>query len=253
MPDFLHDPRFYGPLATSCGVLITLTLWLLSQRRKQLSYEILSNASLVNLLDDIKDRLTIQFDGAPVYDLHLVVVKIVNSGDVAIRSAEYEGKIAVVFSGDATILLADVEETRPKNLHERSLKDKEKKPLIESFGGQEVVLRPVMMNKGDYVKVRLLVNNPPGEPQLVGHIEGIHEFKRIKEQRMLPMVLANLGALTMVAALILLDPSRLFCQPLLNLLPYALMFLAGYIILLFGIYVRKQNKDALHNVVKPAE
>jgi len=179
MSDLLHDPRFYGPIATSCGVLVTLALWFLSQKRKRLSYEILSNVPLKEVPAHFKDRLQVQLDGSPVHDLYLLVVKVINSGDIAIRSNEYDGKVTIVISNQSKVLLAEVEETRPDNLHERSLKSKEKKPLIESFEGSDVVLRPVMLNKGDFIKVRLLVHNSPGEPQLLGHIEGIHDFKKI--------------------------------------------------------------------------
>jgi hypothetical protein len=185
MPDILNDPRFWGPTATSLGVLVTVFLWWLNQRRsrKEISYQVLANTPFDEAPDELKRGVPLEAEPVCTEKLYMSLVQISNSGCVAIRSGDYAGKITVVFPSRANILCADIFETKPVNLDERSVTVGIRVPLIESVNIRDVVLRPFLMNKGDYLKLRIVSDGTGEPPDVIGHVEGIYEFRKIHTRK----------------------------------------------------------------------
>ena len=91
MLEILRDQiwQFVGAAFGFVAIIISIILWRTQRRRKALSYDIISRAPLLSVDDEIKGKLKIYFDGKPVQDIHLVLVKIINSGNVPIVSTDY--------------------------------------------------------------------------------------------------------------------------------------------------------------------
>jgi hypothetical protein len=217
-------------------------LWFINFRRKQLSYEILSNTPLISVQDELKGKIRILFADQPVSDVHLVLVKIVNSGDIAIRSADYEGRLAVLLDPEVQILMAEIAEMNPRNLDWRTKSNDGPQPLIDRFERNAVMLRPVLLNKRDYVIVKMLVSHLSKNISIEGHIEGITEIKVSKEISILPMVTVNVGAIIMAIALLMVDTRQVFKIAPLPLLPCVLIFICGYGIMVYGLLMARRPR-----------
>lgn len=249
MADFLSDPRYLGPIATSCGIAVSLVLWILNLRTKELSYEITARTPLISVKEEVQDKIQISFQGQPVDDVHLVVIKIANSGNVPIRSSEFEGKFAITLAGDMNVLLAEVLETKPASLLERCRVDDNIVPLIAGVNKGEVPLRPLLLNPRDSITIKMLVSPAPNSVQLGAHIEGIASIKQARERSLVPIVLTNVGSFIMAVSLFFLEPSALMSNAMFQYLPYLVFFLLGYVMLLSGVYFPRINRNSIRRAL----
>jgi len=236
------DPRLLAPCATITGIIVSIILWILNLKRKEMTYEVVSDTPVVTLGKAAPhEDLHITFHGQAVRDLHLILLRISNAGHVPIKPDEYADKLTITIPGDGKILHADIAETMPSNLAPPpapgAVSD-----LIEAANERQVVLRPFLLNGKDYIVVKVLVCNP-GAPLVVsGHIVGINEIRIAKESNRLPLILANAGAFTMAVSLFFLEPETLFSNNVFEYLPYLLFFLIGYNMLLCGVHYRALTK-----------
>jgi len=242
--DLLHDPRYLAPAATCAAIAVTITLWILNLRRKELSYRILADTPLVSIKEEVKDKVQITFRGEPVHDVHLVQVRIVNSGNVPIRSADYEGRLTIAAPDGSRIVMAEIQETHPPHLEKRTLCDGAPSSLVDKVEGHEVMLKPVLLNHGDSITVKMLVSKAAGPWNVIGHIEGIAAVKMHRENSSMPLVMANCGTFIMVVSMFFLDPSSVARNAWREYLPYLMFFLIGYIMLMCGIYLPRVQKSS---------
>lgn len=242
MPEFWKDPRTWAPLATSVGIFVSLTLWLINNRRKELSYEILSRTSLVSVAEGLAGKIQILFNDQPVRDVSLILVRIINSGHIPIRSAEFEGRFAIALEPPAEILMAEVCETHPETLEHRSTAGGHEVPLISQVEKNTVMLRPILLNAKDSITVRILASHATEKIMLIGHIEGIHKIKEARENLAVPLIIGNIGAILMFAAAILINPEALFKLHVQEIIPYLASFLVGYVLVLIGFFLPKRGQ-----------
>jgi hypothetical protein len=172
-------------------------LFLFKQRaRKSLKYEILANTSLLSNKKEIKGKLKILFEEMPVEDVHLIVVKIINSGNVPIAQTDYEQPISLRFSAKSQILTSEISDTNPKGL-----------PATATIDDSQIILNPILLNNGDTITVKMLVNQFDGNIDVNGRINGVKEIKKLRSSIIFPVVLLIGGAILMAIATI-----RLFVQ-----------------------------------------
>lgn len=240
MPEnLLKDPRTWAPAATSVAIMVSITLWVLSQRKKALGYQILWSNALVNLTAATRDRLEVRFDGQPVHDARLIMIKIHNHGHLPIKPADYAVPITVSVGTSAKILMAEVIDTHPEDLALTSSKDGEADSLLDRVDEHQVVLHPVLLNAKDSLTLQLLVSQMIGKVNVGGRIEGIHQIKETKETNFASMLFTHLGALFMGGALLALNPVHLAHPTLAGLLPNIFAFIFGAILLGSGLALRK--------------
>src|SRR5205814_3978775 len=88
--DIWHDPLFLAVLGIA-GTLIAgiigavVAYWIYHKQRvkKEISYQVISNAQVASIDADMINRIEIRFDGKRVYGLKLLVLHLWNSGNVA--------------------------------------------------------------------------------------------------------------------------------------------------------------------------
>lgn len=246
---FDFDPRFLGPIATSLGICVSVILWTLNVRRKELSYEILANDVIVGLQDDDKFKtaadanvdLEILVHGEAVKNVHHVKLKIANSGHISIRPQEFDGSMRVKFGENAKILSAAISETYPSDLYERGAGDNAPIPLISKIEEGKVYLRPVLLNGKDYIVIKALVKDG-GKIDINSHIEGITVIKYQKDTNALALALSNGGAFVMAICLFYLNPADIAANNFIGYLPFLVLFLIGYNMLFCGLNFAKVNK-----------
>lgn len=240
--DFLRDPiwQFVGVVVAVLALAISLWSYFLVQRdRKALSYDSFA-LSLLSVDKEIQRDLTIVYKGNLVDSLHLVLLRVVNTGNQPIGTADYEQAIRFSSPYDTRILSAEVTEADPDSLR-NALRD----GGIEVLSEKEVVLRPVLLNPGDSVTIRVLACQFSQVIDVSGRIAGVKEIRqRIEpdDQRWFPRdffpLLLGLFGPTM---LMLLGVAALQAQA-----TVASIFLIGIGLVLLAawlVYMRKHERD----------
>jgi hypothetical protein len=120
MSDLFRDQiwTFVSAAFAGIAVLIPVFIYFLQQRKKRLGYKVLWQLPLVMIHDELKDdgQLTISFNGNPVKDIHLVLIEIINTGNVPIASGDYERPLCLRYGNDSTVLSAEVVNESPVDL-----------------------------------------------------------------------------------------------------------------------------------------
>ncbi len=251
MPDLPIDPKYLAPIATSTGVIVSIYLWLLNQRKKRLSYQVLANHPLVNYTEETRHRLDVRFDGERVPEAFLAVIKIENNGHLPIETKDYEARLAVNTAAGSRILMAQVVETNPADLSERIRDSSGIVPIIERVEETKITLRPVMLNSGDSITVQLLMSHAAAKLGITGHIHGISSIKEIRQSNLLENVTSCVGAFLMVSAMVFVPPDSLVHVIPDEFLPYVFTFLIGAVLLYTGRHmssIRKIRSDRIYRL-----
>lgn len=231
----------YAPMATLFGVSVSVVLWIKNQRRKELTYELARCDALLNVRGEARRRIDVRFDGQPVEDAHLLVVRLTNTGHVPINPGDYQGRVSIAVGPGSTIVAADVIETVPGDLEERVLCGNGKTSLIAAIEKDRLMLQPVLLNEQDSLSVQMLVRKYSGKVTVSGHVQGINAIKQMTERNILPVIFTQLGAITMAVAMLLCGPQSLLRLQIDAIVPYFLLFLLGYVLLCAGIYLPQRK------------
>jgi len=173
MPDILRDPvwQFIGAIFAILAFAFGLFLYWKQRQRKELSYQFVYGAPLVSIEEAVKERVKILLDDKPVQDIWLVAVRILNSGNLPIVSADYERPVSLCFSENTQIISAEVSGTKPKSLQ-----------ATVSVEDTKVVLAPVLLNSGDSIILKMLLNQFDGKISVYGHIVGVKDIGQLGSQ-----------------------------------------------------------------------
>jgi hypothetical protein len=250
MSSFLTDPRYLAPIVTSSGIAVSLVLWILNLRTKEMAFEILTNTPLFSVQEEVKDQVQISFQGQPVHDVNLVLVKLVNTGNVPIRAQEFAGRFALSCPSETKVLLAEVMATNPPDLNQRLAPSESNSSIVDRIEGSDVLLKPILLNAKDSITLKLLVTPSIDTIKVSAHVEGMATIKKSKENRFAPIFLANMGAFIMAVSLFFLDPSAIFSNKSILYVPYLIFFLLGYVMLLSGVYLPKMNKKSIGKALR---
>ncbi len=254
------DIRLIAPTMTFIGICVSIFLWRLNQRKKELSYSILWRRPLLNLKGIAREQMDILFKGRKVSDADLLVIRIFNSGHLPINTSDYQTNLAIELEPGASIIDVNVIETVPANLEERikikteaSTETKQSSnettaastttsapvpnsPLIEAIAPSRIAMHPILLNDGDSMTIQMLVLNAHGRVGVTGHVNGIANVRAWKESRVIPALLTQIGVLIMASATLFVDPDDLVALALDHVLPYMLAFLLGYVCFSAGLY-----------------
>jgi len=181
MLEILRDPmwQFIGALFTIIAVIFTFIFFKMQHRHKALSYKILSYTPLV-IRDVIGEKLHIVFEGKPVEDVNLSIIKIYNSGNTPIVSNDYERPINLYFGENSQILTTEVIEKNPDNLE-----------VTTHIKGTKVMLDPLLLNKKDSITLKIIFSQSDksiNNINIDGRIVGVKEIKEITENIILQRI-----------------------------------------------------------------
>lgn len=178
--ELLREPvwQFIGALAAIFGIFIAVAIYRAEQARedrravKQLSYEVVANTPLFNVVGDIKPRIEVRLDGNPVEDVHYVMISFSNSGNIVIEKSDQDPDISIGISfGDgAQIIEADIVQAQPPDL-----------PVKLRVETNKVTLDPLLLNPGDSIVFKALVSQFEGNLDSIGPISDIKSIERVEE------------------------------------------------------------------------
>jgi uncharacterized membrane protein len=188
-----------GVIATIVSVGFNIFQYRRSRTYKELSYEPLSNFSVLRVLEEYQDSVTIQYreqveenrsQERVVSNIHAIEMRLRNTGTDPVSLPGYledggrvgkplEQAVTLDF-GDTEVISAKVAATTPEG-KEASIS----KVTVRDEGSEREVVkfRPVMLNPTEAVSVlTLLTEEPADEPKVYGTIEGTKLQKSIPQE-----------------------------------------------------------------------
>jgi hypothetical protein len=214
--DEIIDVRLLAPSATAVAIVVSIILWLLNQRRKQISWKVLSEGG------------------------NSAVVQIINSGHLAVVPGDYHSPMSISAGPGGRVVSAEVVSTVPGDLELRCRAlDGTHRPLIERITSGEVLLAPILLNDGDSLVVRLKTEDSRGGVRVNAHINGIRKVSVWRPNTLGSTLLRTVGIFVMVSAVWSIEPTDIARYGLNEALPAILFFLLGYTLLTAGIYGKK--------------
>ncbi len=202
MLEFLRDPLWQFIVTVSLAVLailatvvVTVVVYLRQRQRKALEYQIVAVSPLVSVADEVKGKLQILFEGSPIQNAHLIVVKFVNTGNTPITESDFVAPLSLVFREDhlqtsdiggkqsnifiigrAKVLSAEVIETKPPN-SQVSITAKD----------AAVIVRPSLLNPQDSITIKVLVTELEDMISVDARIVGVKQLTRYDAQQPKPL------------------------------------------------------------------
>ncbi len=106
---------FFGIVAVVATVLVGRYQVRKQHGQKQITYQILADRSVIRIDNEVKGRVKIEFDGRNAENMSLVILKIWNSGDTAIKVGDYLEPVIFTFE-KRKVLEVIVHRMHPSNL-----------------------------------------------------------------------------------------------------------------------------------------
>jgi len=154
-----------GAIATVVSVIVFILVSLRQNVRKEVSYEELSNTSLVRKEVMKSDKLEIKYDGRLVEAVNLINLRITNSGNQPITKADYEQPITVNLGDQSEILDVEITKRNPKTLS----------PALRP-SSKNLEIEPCLLNPKDSVTLKMLVSKA-GKLTVNARIAGVKEIR----------------------------------------------------------------------------
>lgn len=196
--NFMNIISFLGPIIGLLGIGVSITLWLKGRGRKNLSYDIVSSTSLLMHHDELRKSIKIMFEDEEIKDnVHLVLLKIVNNGNVPILAEDFTQDI-IIKTTNGSILIAEIKETYPDNLDIK---------IIDHIHNG-VGISPLLLNNKDEIIIKLLIKSPKDEAfkkenlEIKARIVGISDVTKLKPKIPSEFILVFLVIFTSIISLL---------------------------------------------------
>lgn len=157
---------------SALSVIIAVTVLIVFQwwrQRKSLRYTVVSDESITDVRTEFNDRVKILFDDKPVKAVSLIVAEIVNDGWIPIEDKDFFEPVTISFGHRAEIMNCEVTECIPSNLNVELASET-----------TQVTIKPLLLNRGDSIRIKALVENYQKPVIVAGRIKGVPQIKPIK-------------------------------------------------------------------------
>jgi hypothetical protein len=171
MVSFLRDGiwQFVGVILSIIAISVTVIIYFRQRKLKEISYEIISESSLLSVSKEVEGKLQILLDGQPVKGVHLILFRIANTGNLPILPSDYLKNLNILFDGNANILSAEITNLIPKDID-----------TTINVIDKSISFSPSLLNSEDTIVLKVLVSEFNGNIDVVGRIAGIKNIKRLR-------------------------------------------------------------------------
>ena len=230
-------------LLAALAVIVPIILLFISQRKKKLSCIFHPFFSLVDIRNEVKDRIKIFYNDELAENLSMRKVTIKNSGNLSIRKEDIIKPLEFVFENHIKIMDFRVTELKEEGIEIELKHNADINSIQCSFD---------LLNKGDEFTMEFVyLGEAKKSPNVISRIDGIkrigvedYTFSDVKEKRM--QFVGNayiiLGPLISISGLLL---AIFYTQ---NPIFYSLI-LAGIFTFILG-FSAKKSPSKLHNFLK---
>lgn len=176
MLELLRDAvwQFVGALLALLGVFVAIYLYWLQRQSKELAFGLLSSRRPLSIADELSSRVTVQLDGSPVGNLHLLVFGLKNSGHRAVLPEDFAKAFSIAFD-DGKVVSAEIASQYPKNLGAQL-----------TVQERRVELLPVLLNPGDQLLVQILLSSTRPEWKADARVVDVPTLAEINRTPKLP-------------------------------------------------------------------
>lgn len=159
-----------GVITLLATIIVPIVIYLISRNKKELSYEV-SSSTLLAENQEFRDKLKIYIDEKEITsDIYLVLLKIVNSGNIPIREEDFSEDINVHLEGE--LLQAELKEKLPNNLTVKLDKEMSYFSLL--------IVKPLLLNKGDEFTLKILSTKSEKGITINSRIVGVKQIEKYK-------------------------------------------------------------------------
>jgi hypothetical protein len=160
-----------GLLVGVLAIIVGVIIFRLQRSYKRLDYEIRTDQELISRTPFADSgNLQVSYEGSVVRNPRLVVVRFINTGKSEIRRDDFEGALQLSIAEDSKVVSAEVSDYQPKSLS----------PMVKLSSTHEVEIDPLLLNAGDWVELRLLIDGEKPNPQVNGRIAGVRTINIVK-------------------------------------------------------------------------
>jgi hypothetical protein len=238
MSEILRDPGWQflvGSLLAVVTIIVSVAVYMKQRQRKRLSYQIVSNTPLLSVEEEIKKDLVIQYKGKEVKEVDLLVVRIVNTGNIPIDKKDFDRPITLDLGEEAQILTAEISDKKPDELQ----------PSI-NVEQSKVKLEPILLNQGDEITFKMLVAGLAKDIKFDLRIFGVKKIEQFSEDSIPGIVLGISGAILALGVSVIGaigSQSILASQGL-------VVLLAGYGLLTGGMLLDKETRRRIRRAAR---
>ena len=178
----LLDTIAQNPLQTIIGVLTIATalyIYHKNKKTKSFRYSILTDLQILTAAEELSGKIKIYYEEGQdkkieIKDGSLLIINIVNDGNVPIKSEDFEEPVSISFNPKADILSAEVIKTSPATL----------KPKLD-VSKNEIVLEPLLLNEKDSITIKTLLMGFRKRTtiNLNARIVGVSEIKGVEPKK----------------------------------------------------------------------
>jgi hypothetical protein len=220
------------------------------KNRKQLSFTILSNTSLVSIDDKLKGDVSVRFKDEEVSDLKLIVFSVKNTGNIPIVRADYEKELKVGMPYSTQVLSGEAFNIYPLSLSVpyKEIIDTENNEHYYSF-------EPILLNPGDQFSFKFLAANFSGSIQASVRVVGLSDIKNSNNSYYITTEVYAIKGFTLGLILLLgiflfiAAPFVIWAESLGNFFSKG-TFLIGQIILLLSLIALMLMKFSLRRLAR---
>lgn len=241
--EFLRDPfwQFIGVVLTIITIFIPFIILRKERSKKELSSTLILARKILSSQDQEKGDLQILYKDLAVKNCHIIVIKLINSGNAPITSADFEKPLEIVFLPEGNILNAEIIDSNPLNLD-----------VSSQINGNIYQVFPLLLNKGDFITIKFIVT-PTKEYVFNSRIIGIQNIKEIQNRRVNNLVriifglaLISLGlfvALIFISTTLYKIPKEVSREIIIPVLIGLFVYMLGSVVII-GVSIIEAKKSA---------
>jgi hypothetical protein len=189
------DPNFWQIVGVITAFLIMAITLYVQRSRKSLAFKVLTETSLISIGEELKGKLQVTLDGASVKNVHLVIIKVWNNGNVSIAKSDFEKPMLFSFSEQVNILSAKIIEKTPQSLE----------PNLALVSSNQFSIEPLLLNRQDSFTVKLLVADYLSKLSINARLNGVKDIKRVESIFASFRWKASITVLLMVVIIVLIS------------------------------------------------
>lgn len=235
--------NFIGVIIAILTIVVTLIIFLLQRRQKEISYEITSKTALLTTKEKIQGKIKILYNNTEVQNVNFYELKISNTGNLGIPSEDYERPIRFIFDSKVEILSAEIINSNPKSL-----------TTEVEINNNEIIINPILMNSKDSFTLKTIVSNS-GETEVIvdARVKDVKEIKKLGESNM-RLVYAGIGLLLTIAGMVQMVriEERVKVET-----PWTIeksismgLVILGYFFMMMFVFKSRTHKRVIRNLIK---
>lgn len=146
------------------GFFTAYWIFLKEKKKKELSYEVLSNSNIITVQDEFKDDVEVTFKGKKINNLWLILVKFTNTGNTPIESKDFDRPISLIIEKNSKIFHFEYSSLIPSDL-----------PIQLDSKENAVVISPLLLNMNDSFVIQLITAGESPRFSVNTRISGIEK------------------------------------------------------------------------------